>query len=212
MPENNNEQLVQKMRSGSEGIAEVFSLYRNQLLKTIRFRLDTRLAGRLDPEDLLQEVWFDIQRRADQFVQAPEVPVLLWMRSLCLQVIAGHHRSHLGTQKRNARLEQVFENNPNESASVAFHLADSLSTPSRIVAKNELTQKLTEILESLEPIDREIITLRHLEELSNQECAEILGVQSFTASKRYLRAMKRLASAFDSAGLVDQSTGGTHGN
>jgi RNA polymerase sigma-70 factor (ECF subfamily) len=45
----------------------------------------------------------------------------------------------------------------------------------------------------MDDVDREVIALRHFEELTNLETANVLEIQPSAASKRYLRAMKRLS-------------------
>jgi RNA polymerase sigma-70 factor (ECF subfamily) len=56
---------------------------------------------------------------------------------------------------------------------------------------------LRAVLERLDPIDREVLALRHFEELSNHEVAEVLGIQTAAASKRYIRAIERLKQALE---------------
>ena len=50
-------------------------------------------------------------------------------------------------------------------------------------------------LDQLDPTDREVLALRHFEELSNLETAAVLGIQPAAASKRYVRALERLKGA-----------------
>jgi RNA polymerase sigma-70 factor (ECF subfamily) len=80
------------------------------------------------------------------------------------------------------------------SAFLVAQLADSLTTPSQFAVREEMVSKLKTSLEKLEEIDREVLVLRHLEELSNNEVAQILGIHKYAASKRYLRALERLRS------------------
>ncbi|MEM7456759.1 MAG: sigma-70 family RNA polymerase sigma factor [Planctomycetota bacterium] len=199
---------LEKLQGGDSNVAEVFSSYRDRLLKMIRYRLDTRLVGRVDPEDLLQEVWIDVQRRISEYNAKPNVPFLLWLRQLTTQVLAGTHRRHLGTKKRDASLERSMRPAGNKftgSISIARNFVDSMETPSKVIAKEELIEILIKALDGMEEIDREIIMLRHLEELSNREAALELGIEAFAASKRYLRAMKRLTTAMGPVLNPDQT-------
>ena len=188
---------LEKLRGSKSDVAEVFSTYRARLLKMIGYRLDSRLVGRVDPEDLLQEVWLAVERRIHEFTSKPQVPFVLWLRQLTSQVIVDNHRRHIETKKRDARLEISLppsNNRYSDSISIARNLVAAMSTPSRQVAKEELIEILIQTLDQLEEIDREIIVLRHLEELTNSEAAQELQIKPFAASKRYLRAMKRLAT------------------
>ena len=198
MPDSPVSPELQQLMGDESQVAAVFWSYRDRLVKMVRYRLDSRLAGRIDPDDLLQEVWLDVRRRIDKYTSEPNVPFLLWLRQITAQVISSHHRHHLRTQKRDARREMSLPAEGNYfsgSVSIARHLVGSMSTPSRLVAKEELIEILIVTLNEMEEIDREIIVLRHFEELTNGEAAIELGIEPFTASKRYIRAMKRLTTA-----------------
>ena len=209
MPETEKQVVVNRLRQSDSSVAEIFSEHREKLAKMIRYRLDPRLVGRIDADDLIQEVWFDVQRRLNEYVAAPNVPFLLWLRQLTAQVISKTHRVHLKTQKRDVRREFPLASDPQQfsgSVSIARHLVAAISTPSRVVAREEMIEILVQTLNELEKIDREIILLRHFEELSNAEAAMELGIEPFTASKRYVRAMKRLTTSMSSF----QSEGPAH--
>lgn len=57
--------------------------------------------------------------------------------------------------------------------------------------------KLQEVLNTMKSNDREILALRHFEELSNEEIAQVLGITKSSASKRYMRAIMRLREALE---------------
>jgi RNA polymerase sigma-70 factor (ECF subfamily) len=113
------------------------------------------------------------------------------------------HRQHLGARMRSVGREVSINRDGSPSAAsacLAAHLVGECTSPSRAVERAELLAKVEESLESLEPIDREVLSLRHFEELSNADTAAILGIETAAASKRYLRALERLKSALAAAG------------
>ena len=78
------------------------------------------------------------------------------------------------------------------SAMLAAQLVGSFTSPSQVAMRAERRVRLQEALNGMQPIDREIIALRHLEQLSRAETAEVLGIEKAAASKRYVRAMEKL--------------------
>ncbi|MDA0808748.1 MAG: sigma-70 family RNA polymerase sigma factor [Planctomycetota bacterium] len=197
------------LKSGdADAIAEVFSRHRDKLQRMVRFRLDRRLYGRVDTADVLQDVWLETSRRIDDYTSNPAVPFFVWVRQIAYQTIIDLHRRHLGAQKRNASQEvSIAKSNCDTSVSIAAQLAGNLTSPSNVAMRGERLARLREALDSMDEIDREVLALRHFEELSNNEVAEILGIQKTAASNRYVRALKRLKQVLeadsDSADLSD---------
>jgi RNA polymerase sigma-70 factor (ECF subfamily) len=197
------------LKSGdADAIAEVFSRHRDKLQRMVRFRLDRRLYGRVDTADVLQDVWLETSRRIDDYTSNPAVPFFVWVRQIAYQTIIDLHRRHLGAQKRNVSQEvSIAKSNCDTSVSIAAQLAGNLTSPSNVAMRGERLARLREALDSMDEIDREVLALRHFEELSNNEVAEILGIQKTAASNRYVRALKRLKQVLeadsDSADLSD---------
>ncbi|HEX3656719.1 MAG TPA: sigma-70 family RNA polymerase sigma factor [Pirellulales bacterium] len=188
--------LVARLKAGDNtALADLFSVYRGMLRRMIELRLDPRLAGRLSASDVLQEVYLDAAQRVRHFVARPEMPFVVWLRIVTGQRLVDLHRQHLGAQRRDARNEVSINQGGMLSASsmcLAEQLVGRMTSPSQAAARLEAIGKLETALEQLEPIDREVLALRHFEELSNRETAEILGIEPSAASKRYLRALERL--------------------
>jgi RNA polymerase sigma-70 factor (ECF subfamily) len=78
---------------------------------------------------------------------------------------------------------------------MAASLAGEQTSPSLAAIRGEMMTQLEAALDRLDPIDREVLALRHFEELSNNEVAALLGIQKAAASKRYVRALERLKGA-----------------
>ena len=183
--------------SGRETASDLFSRYRDKLLRMIVFRLDARLTSKVGGEDVLQDVFVEVVRRIQEYLDEPAVPVFIWLRQITNQILIDTHRKYLGTKMRdvNQEVNLLWGGSVDASSGLlAEQLADSLSTPSQRVVRSEKAAEVRIALGELSPADREVLLLRHLEELGNNEVAEVLGIDKFAASKRYLRALARLAS------------------
>lgn len=195
------EQLLSRIEQGDEfAVQEVFLRYRDRLKRMVRLRLDRRLQGRVDASDVLQEAYIDIAKRAKDYAAKPTMEMFLWLRWLTGQRLLAIHRHHLGTKKRDAGQEIALHRGAIPQAtseSLAAYLLGHLTSPTHAAVRAEIQINLQEALNSMDPIDREVLTLRHFEELSNKETAEILGVQKAAASNRYVRALKRLKKILD---------------
>lgn len=175
--------------------AELFDRFGDRLRRMIKLRLDRRLQGRLDADDVLQESFLEMSRRLPEYVSHPTMPFYLWLRFLTGQRLLQLHRHHLGTQMRDAGQEVSLYRGAMPqatSASLAAQLLGRLTSPSQAVVRAEMQIKLQEALNLMDPLDREVLVLRHFEELSNGETAQVLGLQKSAASNRYIRALKRL--------------------
>lgn len=194
----NSEEFLKRLRQDPEGVlAEEYSQHRDRLWRIVNFRLDQRLLGRVDADDILQEAYLDAATRIEHYLKDPATSFFIWLRTIVGQTLIDVHRRHLGAQKRDVRREvkakrRIF------SASTSFQIADmllgNLSSPSQAALKEELSAQLHTALESLNEMDREILVLRHFEELSNLEAAEVLEIEPKAASMRYFRALTRLRS------------------
>lgn len=188
--------LLQRVHGGDQNaLAELFDRYRERLRRMVRLRLDRRLQGRVDPSDVLQEAYLDVARRAPEYAADPAMPLYLWLRFLTGQRLLALHRHHLGAQMRDAGQEVSLHRGAipqASSASLAAQLLGRLTSPTQAAIRAEMQLRLQEILNTLDPLDREVLVLRHFEELSNNEAAEVLGLQKSAASNRYVRALKRL--------------------
>jgi RNA polymerase sigma-70 factor (ECF subfamily) len=198
-------ETIPLLRQGAAGdqhaLGELWGRYRERLKRMVRLRLDRRLQGRLDPSDVLQEAFLDFARRAGEFAENPEVSFFLWLRALTGQRLQMLHRQHLGAKMRDAAREISLHRAPMPQAtsvSLAAQLLGHFTSASAKVARAEMQILLQEALNGMDPIDREILALRHFEELSNAETAEVLGIDPSAASSRHVRALKRLRQVLKS--------------
>lgn len=188
--------LVSRVEAGDrEALAELFDHYRDRLRRMVRLRLDRRLQGRIDSSDILQEAYLDASRRVEDYVRDPDRPFYLWLRFLTAQKLLQVHRAHLGTRMRDAgRDVSLFRGALPQASSVELvaQLLGRHTSPSQAAIRAELKIQIQEAINAMDPIDREVLALRHFEELSNNETAEVLGLSKAAASNRYIRALKRL--------------------
>ncbi|MCG3180810.1 MAG: hypothetical protein BIFFINMI_03173 [Phycisphaerae bacterium] len=200
------DEFDRRLRDGeTAALAELFSLHRERLWRMVNFRLDRRLAGRLSPDDVLQEAYLDAATRLEHFKQASDAGMspFVWLRSICFQTLIDAHRRHLGAARRDAGREVPLwagAGAMSTSQSMAIQLTGHLTSPSQAAARAEAMGAIRSAIESMDAIDREILALRHFEELCNGEAAEILGIAPKAASIRYIRAVRRLKEVLAAAG------------
>jgi RNA polymerase sigma-70 factor (ECF subfamily) len=189
-----DDEVRQRLRAGGAALlAELFAARRDRLRRLIGWRLDPRLKGRLDASDVLQEVFLDAQKRLPEFLDKPGLPFDIWLRLLTGRRLVELHRQHVEARRRSAGQEVSLDGWAFASApSLAAQLVGHLTSPSQAAARAETAARLTQALEGMDAIDREILILRHFDELGNNEAALLLGLQKAAASNRYVRALRRL--------------------
>jgi RNA polymerase sigma-70 factor (ECF subfamily) len=191
-----NDALLERAVAGDcAALAELFQRHRARLEQMVRLRLDRRLQGRLDPGDVLQEAYLDVARRFKEYAANPALPFFLWLRLLTGQRLVDVHRQHLGTRMRDAGLEvSLYRGGCPQASSVSLAelLLGRLTTASHAAVRAETQLRVQEALNAMDPVDREVLVLRHFEMLSNEETAQVLGLKPSAASNRHIRALKRL--------------------
>jgi RNA polymerase sigma-70 factor, ECF subfamily len=197
-PPSESVHLLERLRSGDRrALAELFQQHRDRLRRMVELRMDTRLHGRIDASDVLQDGFLDLAQRVDSYLSDPSLPVFLWLRRIVSDRLAMIHRHHLGTQMRDVSQEVSLYRDPTprtSSAALVSMLLGRLTTPSNAAIRAEQILKVQEAVNSLDPLDREIVALRHFEQLSRAETAEVLGISEEAGAKRYIRALKKLKS------------------
>jgi RNA polymerase sigma-70 factor, ECF subfamily len=196
-----NDDLLDAARSGDEGaLAVLVERHRQRLERMVWLRMDRRLQGRVDPADVVQEAYLAVRGKFAQYVAEPRLTFFLWLRLEVGQKLVEVHRFHLKTQMRDAGQEVSLHRGALPqvtSLSLAEHLLGKLTSASHAAMRAELKLKVEEALNSMAPHDREVLILRHFEELSIAEAAEVLGIKPSAAGNRYMRALKRLKDVFE---------------
>jgi RNA polymerase sigma-70 factor, ECF subfamily len=195
-PDSETTSLIDCARAGdSSAWGALMERYRERLRRMVALRLDRRLQGRVDASDVIQEGYADAAVRLEEYSRDPPMPFFLWLRFLVGQRLAEQHRHHLGVQARDAGRDiSLYRCAMPETttAALAAQLLGKHTSPSQAAIRAERKVWLQEALNRLDPIDREILALRHYEQLSNGETATVLGLDKSAASKRYARALVRL--------------------
>jgi RNA polymerase sigma-70 factor (ECF subfamily) len=146
------------------------------------------------------------------YAESPATSPFIWLRMIVNQTLVDLHRQHLGVQRRDAGREVSLDGAPYAqatSASVAIQLVGTFTSPSGAAARADRHKLVQNAIEQMDPIDREVLALRHFEELTNSEVAEALGIEQKAASIRYIRALRRLKEIL--AQVPELAHGGLHG-
>lgn len=204
--------IDERLRQGDEhALAELFSSQRERLWRIVHFRMDDRLRGRIDPDDVLQEAYLAAGQRLGHYKEGTYTVPFLWLRAILKQTLIDLHRRHVGAQQRAADRDVALDASPyapSSATSIALTLIAKLTSPSQAAARAEMVATVEKAMATLEPIDQEVLALRHFEELNNSEVAEVLGIEQKAASIRYVRAVRRLKEILaEVSGLTDEPDG-----
>jgi RNA polymerase sigma-70 factor (ECF subfamily) len=209
-----DEPLASLLPAAAAGDAEAWRKllrhYHSRLRRMVALRMDARLQGRMDPSDVLQDAYIDAADQLPGYVTDPKIPFFLWLRLVTGHRLAKLHRFHLGQQIRDvAREVSIFHGALPEasSAALAAQLLGRDAEPIENVLRAELRERVVAALHRLDPIDREVLSLRHFEQLSNAEAAQVLDISEAAAVKRYVRALERLREIIEqvsTSGLFDR--------
>jgi RNA polymerase sigma-70 factor (ECF subfamily) len=165
----------------------------------IGVRLDPRLAARLDPSDVVQEALAEAARHLDDYLRDPPLPFYPWLRQFAWERLAKAHRQHIHARRRSIACEEHPEMHLSHESvrELAQRLISDGTSPSRQVARDEERQRVRAALAELEPRDREVLVMRHLEQMETDEIAAALGISAGAVRNRQYRALLRLRAALE---------------
>jgi RNA polymerase sigma-70 factor (ECF subfamily) len=174
-------------------------LHEERLARIVEFRMDRRLRKRLDAADVVQEAFIAATTRRAEFFAQSSQPLFLWLRWMAGNKLLELHRQNLGAQMRDARREHgagdCFNiDNSDEATRTALiaQLSAGATGPATAAGRAERHARLNDALDKMDATDREVLALRHYEQLTSAEAAQVLGIQERAAAKRYTRALERL--------------------
>ena len=192
-------ELEDLLHRASQGDAqardELFAQHRDRLRRSIAVRLNRRLAARLDPSDLVQDVLIKAHQQLAGYLRDRPLPFYAWLRHIATQRLIDAHRKHFLAQRRSVLREEAPALPGESVAELADLLVSSLSTPSKQLIREELQARVRQALLALGERDREVLVMRHLEEMAMAEIAAVLGISEGAVKVRHLRALKRLHKA-----------------
>jgi RNA polymerase sigma-70 factor (ECF subfamily) len=196
------EELLRQAGQGDPNArARLLARHRARLRKMVSCRLDRRLAARIDSSDVVQDVLAEASQKLGRYLRDRPLPFFPWLRQLAWERLAALHRRHVQAQKRSVRREEPRALTlPDESAvELAGRLVARDSSPSQRLLREELLERMRRALLRLPERDREVLVLRHLEQLSVAETAEVLEISPGAVKVRHLRALERLRDQLDEA-------------
>src|SRR5262245_48735596 len=187
--------LLARIQTGDRAaLDELLAEHRPYLQRLVSLKFDPQLQPRADPSDVVQETLIAAAERIDDYLRRAPMPFWLWLRQTACDRLVELQRRHLGAARRTVDREVPLP------AASSVHLAQSLlgtSTPSEQAAAAELAARVRSAVARLDPDDQSIIVLRNYEQLSNQQAAEVLGIEPAAASKRFGRALLRLKASLE---------------
>lgn len=200
------ELLARLATNGETVLADAFAAHRERFWHLVTFRMDRRIAARVDADDVLQESFVAASSRLEHYLRDPSFTLFVWLRMIVSQTLVDVHRRHLGTEMRSAGRE-ISVGGPKypqtTSVSLAAQLVGHQTSPSAAVARDESSEALAAAIEQMSTLDQETIALRHFEGLTNTETAEVLGISITAASNRYVRALSRLKEILEELNLTE---------
>jgi RNA polymerase sigma-70 factor (ECF subfamily) len=192
------EELLLDRASGGDIDAwgTLLARHRERLQNAVSFRLDPRLRGRIDAADVIQDAFIAATARQSEFFRKSSQSLFLWLRWMVGNTLLYLHRHHLGAQMRDARREVSpcynADDEHNTRTALVAQLTGGATGPATAAGRAELHARLKEALDMMDPTDSEVLALRHYEQLTSAEAAQVLGIQERAAAKRYTRALERL--------------------
>jgi RNA polymerase sigma-70 factor, ECF subfamily len=192
----NTKRLLDDAKTGdASAVDRLLGEFREPLRRVIDLRLDPVLARRVDASDIVQDVLIEANQRLTEYLKNPAMPFHLWLRHLAQDRIIDTHRRHRQAQRRSIDKEQAIQRpawSDQSSVQLVAQLVDGEQTPASAAIHQELQRRLNDALAQLSEDDRDVILMRHHEQLSNQDVAAALGLTEAAASMRYLRALRKL--------------------
>jgi RNA polymerase sigma-70 factor (ECF subfamily) len=206
MPEetSENDQLLRQAAAGDGASWQALvGRSRSRLRRMVAFRLDPRLQGRVDPSDVLQDADLEARRDLGSYLDRSGIPSYLWLRRMAANQRRELHRHHLGARMRDPRREVTLHGgvqSETTATAMAAGLMGDLTGASEAAAPLERRVRPEEVLGAVDPLDREVLALRHFEPFSPAETARILGIKEKAASMRHVPVLRRFKEILRSRG------------
>ena len=196
-------ELLAAARDGDRDAVEgLMDRHRDALRKLVHHRMDRAIGRRVDASDVVQDVLLEASNRLANYLDQPTLPFHLWLRQLARDRLIDMHRRHRKAQRRSVDRERPLAaraHSDQSSLDLVARLADAELTPAAASIRRELQLRFREAIEDLVEDDREILLMRHFEQLTNSEAAEALGLSPAAAGMRHLRALRRLKGQLENS-------------
>jgi RNA polymerase sigma-70 factor (ECF subfamily) len=187
--------LLDRAAGGDDSARQhLLARHRTRLKRMVAVRMDRRLAARIDPSDVVQEVLAEADRGLGDYLRRRPVAFYPWLRQLAWDRLVELHRKHVRAQRRTVNREEPGGLGlPDESAvELAQRLFDRGGSPSERLVRQEMRGRVRAAIADLAERDREVLVLRHLEQLTTAQTAAVLGISPAAVKARHVRALDRL--------------------
>lgn len=203
--ERDTEVLLARAEAGDAAARQqLLEQYRDRLRRLVAVRLDRRVAARADASDVVQEALADAARKLDGYLRDRPLPFYPWLRQLAWERLSKVRRLHTA-DRRSVDREESPELPEASAVELAQRLAASVTGPVQRLVREELSARVRSALNRLSEADREVLILRHAEQLSTREAAAVLGVSEAAVKSRHLRALERLRETLGGNPLEESS-------
>ncbi len=182
--------LDQAAKGDRQAFERLFRKYRPFIHAAVELRLDARLRARVDPSDVVQETQMEAFQRLGDYLDRRPMPFRLWLRKTAHERLIKLHEQHIRAARRSVKREVPLPDR--SSLDLARQLLAKGATASQQAVQQELASQVRQALGELSEANREILLMRYVEKLSNQEAGYVLGLNPDTVSKRHGRALMRL--------------------
>jgi RNA polymerase sigma-70 factor (ECF subfamily) len=192
--------LIEQAATGDpDAVDRLLETHRQRLRTMVAVRIDPRLSARVDPSDIVQETLIAAHKRLPRYLQERPIAFYPWLRRLAVQQLIDTHRRHVVAKKRDVRQDAPWDATLSDQSAMllADRLGSPISSPSQQLMKQELHRRVKQAMAQLNETDREILVLRHLEDLSVKETAAVLTISEGTVKSRHFRALERLRKYID---------------
>ena len=190
--------MLDNVEAGNRAALDrLLEVHRPFMKRVIEMRMETSLRSRVDSSDIAQEAQIRISNGIERFIKQRPVSFRIWVRRQALDQLKDERRRHLGTMKRSVHLEK----NISDVSSMEIARKVLSNSPSKVLGQIELRERVFGLIEQLSDIHREVLMLRHAEELNNAEVADALRIDPNTARQRYGRALLKLHQLFADNGI-----------
>ncbi|MCU0873793.1 MAG: sigma-70 family RNA polymerase sigma factor [Pirellulaceae bacterium] len=182
-PDVDTDELLLLANQGEpSAVQRLLERHRPRLRRMIELRLDKRLSAHVAPSDIVQDSLLDASRKLNDYLATRPLPFYPWLRAIAWQRLQDQYRRHMLAKRRSVKCEEPALPLPDQSAMLlASHFVDPGSSPSQRLLREESQRRIRDALDHLDPTDREILVLRHLEQMP---VAEIASSQTRVSRRR----------------------------
>jgi RNA polymerase sigma-70 factor (ECF subfamily) len=197
--------LLDQVRQGDrQALEQLLERHQANVHAFVKAWLDPRVRPRVAPSDVVQETQMEIVRRMDDYLRREPMPYRPWVLRTAYECLMNELRKHRQAGKRSVEREVPLP--ARSSLLLVQPLLARGPSPDQELADREFAARVSQAVGQLDEADREILLLRHVQDLPYEEAACVLDIQPAAARKRYGRALLRLRKVLAEQGLLETSS------